>query len=32
VGRALLDAPIGKKVKVETPRGMRVYVVQKLVG
>ncbi len=32
VGRALLDAPIGKPVEVETPRGNRTYVVQKLVG
>src|SRR3954470_8409895 len=32
VGRALLDAPLDKPVEVETPRGVKTYVVQKLVG
>lgn len=31
IGRALLDAVPGKPVKVETPRGSRTFVVQKLV-
>ena len=31
IGRALLDAKVGKPVKVETPRGARTFVVQKLV-
>src|SRR4051812_16829727 len=32
VGKALLDAPLGKPVKVETPGGAKTYVVKKLVG
>ena len=32
IGRALLNAKLGKPVKVETPRGARTFVVQKLVG
>jgi len=32
VGGALLDAAVGKEVKVETPGGVKTYVVQKLVG
>ena len=31
IGRALLDAEPGKPVEVETPRGSRTFVVQKLV-
>jgi transcription elongation factor GreA len=31
IGRALLNAKLGKPVKVETPRGARTFVVQKLV-
>lgn len=31
IGRALLDAEPGKPVEVETPRGTRTFVVQKLV-
>ncbi len=31
IGRALLDAEPGKPVKVETPRGNKTFVVQKLV-
>lgn len=31
IGQALLDAEPGKPVKVETPRGSRTFVVQKLV-
>lgn len=32
IGQALMDAEPGKPVKVETPRGSRTFVVQKLVG
>jgi transcription elongation factor GreA len=32
IGRALMDAKVGKPVKVETPRGSRTFVVKKLVG
>ncbi len=32
IGRALLNAKPGKAVKVETPKGARSFVVQKLVG
>jgi transcription elongation factor GreA len=32
IGRALLDAKLGDPVEVETPRGTRTFVVQKLVG
>lgn len=32
VGKALLDAPLGKAVKIVTPKGEKSYVVQKLVG
>jgi transcription elongation factor GreA len=32
IGRALMDAKIGKTIKVETPKGSRNFVVQKLVG
>jgi len=32
IGRALMDAKVGKPVKVETPKGSRTFVVQKLVG
>ena len=31
IGRALMDAELGKPVEVETPRGSRTFVVQKLV-
>ena len=31
IGRALLDAPLGEAVKVETPKGAKTFVVQKLV-
>jgi transcription elongation factor GreA len=31
VGRALRDLPVGKKVKIETPRGEKAYVVKKLI-
>lgn len=31
VGKALLDAPLGEPVKVETPGGTKTYVVKKLV-
>jgi transcription elongation factor GreA len=31
IGRALLDATIGERVEIETPRGKRSFVVQKLV-
>jgi transcription elongation factor GreA len=30
IGRALLDAPLGKRVEVETPKGARTFVVQSL--
>jgi len=32
VGRALRDSAVGEAVKIETPRGERTYLVQKLVG
>jgi transcription elongation factor GreA len=32
IGKALLDAELGTAVEVETPRGSRTFVVQKLVG
>jgi transcription elongation factor GreA len=32
IGRALLNAKIGKPIKIETPKGSRTFVVQKLVG
>jgi transcription elongation factor GreA len=32
IGRALMNAEPGKPVEVETPRGSRVFVVQKLLG
>lgn len=32
IGRALLDAKVGKPIEIETPRGSRTFVVQKLVG
>jgi transcription elongation factor GreA len=32
VGRALRDAPIGEAVAVETPRGEKVYRVERLIG
>jgi transcription elongation factor GreA len=32
IGRALMDAELGRPVEVETPRGTRTFVVQKLVG
>ncbi len=32
IGRALLNAKVGKPIKIETPRGSRTFVVQKLVG
>ena len=32
IGRALMNAKVGKPVKVETPRGKRTFVVKKLVG
>ena len=32
IGRALMDAKVGKPVKVETPKGSRTFVVKKLVG
>jgi transcription elongation factor GreA len=32
IGRALLNAKLGKPLTVETPRGARTFVVQKLVG
>ncbi len=31
IGRALRDAKLGKPIKIETPRGNRTFVVQKLV-
>ncbi|MDX6601409.1 MAG: transcription elongation factor GreA [Solirubrobacterales bacterium] len=31
IGRALRDAKVGKAIKIETPRGPRTFVVQKLV-
>ncbi|HEY6549760.1 MAG TPA: transcription elongation factor GreA [Solirubrobacterales bacterium] len=32
IGRALLNAKVGKPIEIETPRGNRTFVVQKLVG
>jgi transcription elongation factor GreA len=32
IGRALMDAKVGKPVAVETPKGSRSFVVKKLVG
>ena len=32
IGRALLNAKVGKSIKVETPKGSRTFLVQKLVG
>ena len=32
IGRALMNAKVGKAVKVETPKGSKSFVVQKLVG
>src|SRR4051794_14719442 len=32
IGRALMNAKIGKTIEVETPKGSRNFVVQKLVG
>jgi transcription elongation factor GreA len=32
IGRALMNAEVGKPVEVETPRGKRTFVVKKLVG
>ena len=32
IGRALMDAKVGKSVEAETPREKRTFVVQKLVG
>jgi transcription elongation factor GreA len=32
IGRALLNAKVGKPIKIETPKGSRTLVVQKLVG
>src|SRR5262249_31111327 len=32
IGKALMDATPGKPVKVETPRGARTFVVQRLLG
>jgi transcription elongation factor GreA len=32
IGRALRDAKVGKPIAIETPRGSRVFVIQKLVG
>ncbi len=31
IGRALLNAKIGKPIKIETPKGSRTFVVQKLI-
>jgi transcription elongation factor GreA len=31
IGRALLNAKVGKPIKIETPKGSRTFVVQKLV-
>lgn len=31
IGKALLDAPVGERVEVETPKGARAFVVQSLV-
>lgn len=32
IGRALLNAKVGKPIEIETPRGARTFVVQKLLG
>jgi transcription elongation factor GreA len=32
IGKALRDSPLGERVEVETPRGARVFVVQRLVA
>ena len=32
IGRALMDAEVGRPVEVETPKGSRTFVVKKLVG
>jgi transcription elongation factor GreA len=32
IGRALMDAKVGRQVEVETPKGSRTFVVQKLVA
>lgn len=32
IGRALLDAKVGNPIEIETPKGPRTFVVQKLVG
>lgn len=32
IGRALLDAKVGDPIEIETPKGSRIFVVQKLVG
>ena len=32
IGRALLDAKVGEPIKIETPKGARTFVVQKLLG
>jgi transcription elongation factor GreA len=32
IGRALRDAKVGEPIKIETPKGSRTFVVQKLVG
>jgi transcription elongation factor GreA len=32
IGRALRDAKVGKPIEIETPKGPRTFVVQKLVG
>jgi transcription elongation factor GreA len=32
IGQALRDAKVGERVEIETPRGTRAFVVQKLVG
>jgi transcription elongation factor GreA len=32
IGRALMDARVGERVEVETPKGSKAFLVQKLVG
>ena len=32
IGRALRDGKVGKAIEIETPRGARTFVIQKLVG
>jgi len=32
IGRALLDAEVGEPIEIETPKGSRTFIVQKLVG